>query len=392
MSQIWGSCASLRFGNRRTLYRISLARLRDYRGIFVIQRTFRYLHMTGQNSQRILHVQTSLDQLGLQFRRGTDQMRVGSFFVGKDRVLADHWNVTVSPRYERNYASIIGRRPGRKYQPPGFFGMVVSLPEIYGSNLSATSRTWAASDFNGANAPTTLDGVTVTINGQLAFVNYVSPGQVDVIVPGNLATDGVALLTPSNSSGVTSPYPINVAPLQPGLLAPPSFVINGKQYVAALFPDGTFVLPAGALPGVASRPAKPGETITFYGIGFGPVIADTPVGTIAQQQNTLQDPLQILFGQTPATLSYDGLAPTSVGLYQFNLVVPPVSVSEAVPLTFNLGRVQLHHVIQKTDDTGSRGTSGLFAKIMTFIGLFRPSWRTPTHETCLSSSSPLKSS
>jgi uncharacterized protein (TIGR03437 family) len=209
--------------------------------------------------------------------------------------------------------------------------------EIYGSNLAATSRTWASSDFTGANAPTAIDGVTVTINGHSAFVNYVSAGQVNVLVPGNVGTGGAALLTLSNSSGVTSPYPINVAPLQPGLLAPPSFVINGKQYVAALFPDGTFVMPTGALPGVASRPAKPGETITLYGIGFGPVIADTPVGTIAQQQNKLLAPLQVLFGQTSATLNYDGLAPTYVGLYQFNLVVPPVSDSDAVPLTFNLG-------------------------------------------------------
>ena len=166
--------------------------------------------------------------------------------------------------------------------------------EIYGSNLSTTSRPWTATDFNGVEAPTALDGVTVALNGRPAFVNYISPGQVNVIVPGNLGTDGIALLTLSNSAGVTSPYPINVAALKPGLLAPANFVIDGKQYVAALFPDGTFVLPVGAVPGVVSRPAKPGETITLYGIGFGPVITDTPVGTMAEQESTLQAPLQIL--------------------------------------------------------------------------------------------------
>jgi hypothetical protein len=36
--------------------------------------------------------------------------------------------------------------------------------------------------------------------------------------------------------------------------------------------------------------------------------------------------------------------------------------------------VQLHHVIQKTDDAiGSRGTAGLFAKIISFIGLHKAS-------------------
>jgi uncharacterized protein (TIGR03437 family) len=49
--------------------------------------------------------------------------------------------------------------------------------------------------------------------------------------------------------------------------------------------------------------------------------------------------LQILFGQTPATLPYFGLAPSFVGLYQFNVTVPAVTNSNLVPLTFNLGGV-----------------------------------------------------
>ena len=49
--------------------------------------------------------------------------------------------------------------------------------------------------------------------------------------------------------------------------------------------------------------------------------------------------LQVFFGQTPATLSYFGLAPSAVGLYQFNVVVPNVTNSDAVPITFPLGGV-----------------------------------------------------
>jgi hypothetical protein len=58
-----------------------------------------------------------------------------------------------------------------------------SWMEIYGTNLSATTRGWAGSDFSGSNAPTSLDAVKVTIGGQLAFVDYVSPGQVNAQVP-----------------------------------------------------------------------------------------------------------------------------------------------------------------------------------------------------------------
>ncbi len=46
--------------------------------------------------------------------------------------------------------------------------------EIYGSNLAPDTRGWAASDFTGANAPTSLDGTKVTIGGQPAFIDYVN--------------------------------------------------------------------------------------------------------------------------------------------------------------------------------------------------------------------------
>ena len=48
----------------------------------------------------------------------------------------------------------------------------------------------------------------------------------------------------------------------------------------------------------------------------------TPAGQIVQQTNTLANTLHILFGQTEATVEYDGLATNAVGLYQFNVVVP----------------------------------------------------------------------
>jgi uncharacterized protein (TIGR03437 family) len=137
---------------------------------------------------------------------------------------------------------------------------------------------------------------------------------------------------------VSAPYTVDIKAIQPGLLAPLSFLIHGKQYVGATFADGSFVLPAGAVPGVKARPAKPGETIIFFGLGFGPVDPSVPAGTITQQLTRLRSPLQILFGQTPVTtISYEGLVPPYVGLYQFNLVVPLVADNDAVPVTFNIG-------------------------------------------------------
>lgn len=211
--------------------------------------------------------------------------------------------------------------------------------EIYGNNLSATTRPWASSDFNGTNAPTMLDGVKVSIGGQAAFLDYIvaSPGQINAQVPSNVGT-GMQQVIVSNSYGTSQPYMLMVNATEPGLLAPSAFQIGGKQYVVALLPDGNYVLPPGAISGVASRQAKPGEVITMYGVGFGAVQPDSPAGQIVAQTNQLASALQVSFGGAPATqITYDGLAPNYVGLYQFDVTVPSVADSDLVPLTFQLG-------------------------------------------------------
>jgi len=214
-----------------------------------------------------------------------------------------------------------------------------SWVEIYGSNLAMTTRSWNDADFSGNSAPTLLDGVQVTIGGQAAFIGYLSPGQVNAQVPSGVGS-GSQPLTLSIGGLLSAPVNLTVNATQPGLLAPASFKIGGIQYVVAQLPDGTYVLPAGSIAGVNSRPAQPGETIVVYGIGFGPVVPGIPAGQVAAGFNRLTAPLQFLFGQTPAAgLTYAGLAPNSVGLYQFNIVVPPVPDGDLVPLTFSLGGV-----------------------------------------------------
>src|ERR1017187_5217619 len=211
--------------------------------------------------------------------------------------------------------------------------------EIYGFGLATGSRLWTGADFNGDNAPTSLDGTKVTIGGQAAFIDYISPVQVNAQVPSNVST-GAVQVTVTSGGVTTPPHTVTVNSSQPGLLAPSSFLVNGRQYAVGLFSDGvTYVLPPGAVPGVPSRRANAGDTISFYGVGFGSVSPNIPAGQIVQQSNTLTLPLQVFFGQTPATLSYSGLAPTAVGLYQFNVVVPNVAASDAMPLIFKLNGI-----------------------------------------------------
>ena len=210
--------------------------------------------------------------------------------------------------------------------------------EIYGFNFAPATQTWASSDFVNGVAPTSLGGVNVSIGGKNAFLDYVSSGQINAQVPSDVSP-GTVPITVTNTNGTSDPFWLYVNATEPGVLAPPNFIVNGKQYVAALFSDGqTFALPQGAIPGVPSRPAKPGDTLVIYGVGFGPVNTGVPAGTIVPAQNTLTAPIQFTFGTAAAPApSYAGLAVSFVGLYQFNVVVPTVASNDALPLTFTLG-------------------------------------------------------
>jgi hypothetical protein len=75
--------------------------------------------------------------------------------------------------------------------------------EIYGSNFSNISRLWSGADFSGSNAPTSLDGVSVRVNGKPAFVYYISPGQININVPEDTQTGpgaSIQVITPQGSS------------------------------------------------------------------------------------------------------------------------------------------------------------------------------------------------
>ncbi|HUB83062.1 MAG TPA: hypothetical protein VMB03_29885 [Bryobacteraceae bacterium] len=226
-----------------------------------------------------------------------------------------------------------------------------SWMEIYGTNLAAITREWNSGDFTGVDAPTQLNNTTVSIGGQSAFVEYISSGQVNAQVPAGvgLGSEPVVVSTPS---GASAAYNINVNLEEPALYAPAAFSSDFNQqqiqWVGALFPDlTTFVFPPNSFSGINSQAAKPGDTIVFYGVGFAPV-PGSPPGTIPQTTNGLTLPIvpNFYFNGVQAQVTYAGIAPQTattgyIGLYQFNVVVPPipnlqVGTPSAVQVTFTV--------------------------------------------------------
>src|ERR1035441_10117942 len=75
-----------------------------------------------------------------------------------------------------------------------------SYLEVKGTNLAIGQRQWAAGDFQGPNAPQDLDGTSVSINGKLGFVSFISAQQINVQAPADSAT-GSAQITVTNCGG-----------------------------------------------------------------------------------------------------------------------------------------------------------------------------------------------
>ena len=250
-------------------------------------------------------------------------------------------NITLSPASGTAPAPVPAISSGGIVSAGNFGAFTSAAPgswiEIYGTNLAASSYTWQGSDFVGSAAPTTINGVKVSVGGQPAYVSYVSAGQIDAQIPANVGS-GPQPVVVTNASGSSSAYMLTINALQPGLLAPPSFAVSGKQY-AAFFHSNltTFVLPPGAIAGVSSAYATPGEIIITYGVGFGAVTPSSAsdAGQIVSGTSQLPN-FSITMGGMTAVPAYYGLAPGFVGLYQFNVPVPQIANSDLVPVTFKV--------------------------------------------------------
>jgi uncharacterized protein (TIGR03437 family) len=233
-----------------------------------------------------------------------------------------------------------------------------SYLEIKGSNLAPAgdARTWSGPDFSGNNAPIALDGVSVSINGKSAYMYYISPTQIDALAPDDSFTGSVPV-TVTNCQATSNSLTVTKTALAAGMQAPASFLVNGTQYMVALITDAT--LPLGYAfvgnPNLTTspyyyRPANPGQSITAYGLGFGPVTPANPTGVITTASNSIvsSDAVTIFFGTTQATITYAGLAPGFVDLYQFNITVPSTLANGDYPITVKVGGAAIKQTMSLT--------------------------------------------
>jgi uncharacterized protein (TIGR03437 family) len=192
---------------------------------------------------------------------------------------------------------------------------------IFGENLAATTRSWGLSDFTNNKLPTRLDGVSVSVNGNPAYLSYVSPGQINAMFPddGSTGQVSVQVTTSQGSSGTLLAQKAAYAPALFRLSA-----LAGNHAIAQTT-DGKLVgnFEVGYALGTPSqvRNARPGEIVTLYGTGFGPTSPALPSDTLVAVAAQLASPVAFTIGGAVAQVQWAGMIES--GVYQFNVQVPP---------------------------------------------------------------------
>ncbi|MFN7992261.1 MAG: hypothetical protein U0Q18_01580 [Bryobacteraceae bacterium] len=207
---------------------------------------------------------------------------------------------------------VYGLLPGS----PGTIGAVVNAASFNNSvapgSLISIFGTSLARIGTGAlhlPLPVSLADTQVSINGERAPLLYVSADQINAQVPADIPT-GSATVVVSSSGAVSSAATFQVTDVAPEVF------LASLTHVLALNQNGTV--------NSASNPAASGSIVTVFLTGGGAM--DSPSATI---------------GGLPASLTYAGPAPGTVGVAQMNMHVPSLSPGD-YPLQVTVGGGSSH--------------------------------------------------
>jgi uncharacterized protein (TIGR03437 family) len=194
---------------------------------------------------------------------------------------------------------------------------------IYGSNLSYATRAMAPEDISGGRLPTELGGVRVVIDTIPAVIYYVSPGQINLLIP-------YILVMMRDEKCDMSQRPEAELQLTLDGKAGPAVSIKLLEAAPALFQSGAGTVVATRADWSAvteAAPARPGEVVVLFATGLGCVVLQPDYLQAPQGAAALQrlNEFSVLLDGAPLDASrilYAGVAPGFAGLYQINLKLP----------------------------------------------------------------------
>ncbi len=209
---------------------------------------------------------------------------------------------------------------------------------IYGTNFTATgvTDTWTKLLPN-ANSPlpTTLDNVMVNIGGQQAYVEYISPGQINVLAP-NIGL-GPVQVTVTTAAGTSNAITVTSQQTVPGIFTWPN---NQPVATHSTFQDAAA---PGTFAGVTTTPAAPGETIILWGSGFGTTSPAFPYGVPIPSTTTYQSTANVsatLNGvPVPVYQNAAFLSGGNAGLFQIAITLPTPLANGSYPVIVTINGI-----------------------------------------------------
>jgi uncharacterized protein (TIGR03437 family) len=207
---------------------------------------------------------------------------------------------------------------------------------IYGTNLASSPETWKG-DF-----PTMLGNTSVTIDGEPAFLWYVSPLQINLQAPDDMKSGPVAVTVTTPAGTATST--VTLGPFGPSLS-----LLDGKHIAGIIlrrdgsgaYGSGSYDIigPTGSSLGYPTVAAKAGDSLELFGVGFGPtnpfVRAGAPYSGAAPATNSVQ----LLINGMTVLPNFSGI--TAAGLFQFNIGSLPAGLGTGdVPIQGVVAGVQ----------------------------------------------------
>jgi uncharacterized protein (TIGR03437 family) len=211
-----------------------------------------------------------------------------------------------------------------------------SYVTIQGTNLASTTDTWNKS-IVGGQLPTVLDGVTVNIEGIPAYISYISPTQINVLVPPLPLGAFPVVVTNNGAMGQSSAVTVSQYA--------PAFFTLGTQAIATR-QDYSYAVKNGTIPGLTTVPAKPGDVLILWGTGFGVTTPPTLPGVVTPSDKTYSTstPVTVTINNVPATVYGAALAPGFAGLYQVAIQVPTSLGNGDWPIVATIGSTVFFNV------------------------------------------------
>jgi uncharacterized protein (TIGR03437 family) len=188
---------------------------------------------------------------------------------------------------------------------------------IFGTGFSTTTRSWTAADFVNGQLPTSLGGVSVSIDGQPAYIAYVGPGQINALMPADAAIGPVTVQV-ATPQGQSYPGTVMLQTLAPELF---TWAPGSVTYAAAEHANGALIGPASEW-----QPTTVGEVIELYGTGLGLTTPPIPASQAAFPPAILAAQVNATVGGAAAQVKWAGLI--GPGLYQVNIEIPAVPAGD----------------------------------------------------------------